>query len=216
MFTRATTIANLFLSLNLLPTFAAAQDLGSDGSWVSLQGTVVRQDTDALLLDYGEGTIVVEVDDWEWREEAEPAMSGDQVTVYGRVDDGFYTDKRIEAQSIYVDDLNTVLTGPSPYDEEGSVDDRRYTYYAGPTQYDMEITGLVTSVDGRQFTIDTGERELRVDTTLMSYNPMDDIGFQQVQEGDWVRASGDLAMNTLERRELMAESVVTLQQGSAE
>lgn len=74
----------------------------------------------------------------------------------------------------------------------------------------MEVSGLVTSIDGRVFTIDTGERELKVDTTLLPYNPMDDVGFQQVQEGDWVRASGDLAMNTFEDREIMAESVVKL------
>jgi RNase P/RNase MRP subunit p29 len=182
-------------------------------SQVSLKGTVIAQNEESILLDYGQGTITVELDDWDDLEEGELAMPGDQVTVYGTVDDSFYRDRSIEAQSIYVEGINAVLTGPSPYDEEGqTVQHYRQTHFIGPSQYDIEIAGQVTSVDGRTFTIDSGERQMKVDTSMMEYNPMDERGFQQVTEGDWVRASGDLAMNTFEDREIMAESVVTLPQ----
>lgn len=181
-------------------------------SQVSLKGTVIAQNQEAILLDYGQGTITVELDDWDDLEEGELAMPGDQVTVYGTIDDSFYSEKSIEAQSIYVEDINAVLTGPSPYDEEGQLLSRRSTDFMGPSRYDIEIAGMVTSVDGRTFTIDSGNRQIKVDTSMMDYNPLDERGFQNVKKGDWVRASGDLAMNTLEDRELVAESVVTLPQ----
>lgn len=209
---RFSAIALVITASALMTNAAVAKKLDdkSDGSWVSLKGSVVAREDNSLLLDYGENTITVELDDWEQSQEAARVLAGAQVTVYGEVDDDFYENRTIEAQSIYIEQTNTVLSGPSPHDDEGKQNEHPYTYYAGPSEHDMEVTGFVTSINGRTFTIDTGERKLKVNTAMMADNPMDETGFQQIKEGDWVRASGDVGMNTFEDREIMAESVVSL------
>jgi hypothetical protein len=78
------------------------------------------------------------------------------------------------------------------------------------TDYDVQLTGEVTSVSGREFTIDTGKRKVQVDTRMMPYNPMDEAGYQQVEKKDWVTVSGDVDYDIFEQREIMAESIVTL------
>lgn len=42
------------------------------------------------------------------------------------------------------------------------------------------------------------------------YNPMDDEGYQQIDVGDRVSVTGDIDIDTWEKRELMAETIVTL------
>ena len=44
----------------------------------------------------------------------------------------------------------------------------------------------------------------------MAYNPLDDKGYQKIEVGDIVRATGKIDESFFEGRELMAESVVKL------
>jgi hypothetical protein len=66
----------------------------------------------------------------------------------------------------------------------------------------------MTSETGSEFTIDSGAQQMTVDTALMSYDPMDDEGYQQIEEGD-------LEDDTFEKSEVMADTVVTLEDDSA-
>jgi len=63
---------------------------------------------------------------------------------------------------------------------------------------------------GREFTVDTGLQKMKVDTMAMAYNPMDDKGYQQIDIGDYVSVSGNMDYDFWEKRELMADSIVTL------
>ncbi|NMT65124.1 NirD/YgiW/YdeI family stress tolerance protein [Marinobacter orientalis] len=192
-----------------LPAPVAAQDVEEkpDGSWVSLSGKVASHTPEAFTLDYGEGTITVETDDWDTIGDGWAISEGDKVTVYGRVDDGLYQDRKIEAGSVYIEDLNTMVTAPSPADEEDPLP-LNYTYLSVPADYDIQVVGTVTSVSGREFTIDTGERQVSVDTLQMGFNPLDDVGFVQVEEGDFVSVSGDLDMSVFDETEISAETIV--------
>ncbi len=180
-----------------------------DESWVSLSGIVASAQADSFMLDYGSGLITVEMDDWDWYGDAYGLLEGDDVTVYGRVDDGLFENTTIEASSVYVEDLNSYFYA-NPADEEG---DYPYTYaYATlpVVTAGIDYTGMVESVDGREFTLDTGSREVRVDTADMTYNPMDNQGYQKIEQGDVVRVSGVLDDDLFESRELMASSIITL------
>ena len=73
----------------------------------------------------------------------------------------------------------------------------------------------MTGVDGSEFTIDSGDQKMTVDTALMSYDPMDDEGYQKIEKGDQVTVTGDMENDTLETAELMADSVVTLDDDSS-
>lgn len=177
-----------------------------DGSWISLNGTVVESDADGFVLDYGEGIVSVEMDDWDWYGDAYPILGGDKVKVNGRVDDDLYVTTSIEANSVYVKDLNTYFYA-NDADEEALLTPHMTTVYI---DNDLRLTGTVTKVNGREFTIDTGRREVTVDTAQMLYNPMDDKGFQKISQGEFVSVTGDFDTGIFESNELVAESITTL------
>ena len=195
---------------------AVAQDaspnpyLLPDESWISISGTAVDVQFDTFTLDYGDGVVTVEMDDWDWYNENRVVLEGDKLTVYGKIDDDLYETTSIEASSVYVESLGTYFYA-SAADEEYD-DDYDYWVVASPiTVGDTTVRGTVTGVDGREFTIDTGARQLTVDTVAMSYNPLDDRGYQQIDPGDYVSVTGHIDNDLWEERELTAEYVVTLQ-----
>jgi len=89
-----------------------------DDAFVTLSGQVKSTGNGEFALDYGEGSIRVEMDDWDRYDEARPLSEGDQVTVYGRIDDDFFEATTIEAGAVYVAGLNSYFYASSA-DEEG-------------------------------------------------------------------------------------------------
>lgn len=206
-------LLSLIASLGLASTASAQNPYAkADDSFISLTGTVVTSDSDSFELDYGEGIVTVEMDDWDWYGDAYGIIADDDVTVYGYVDDDLYETTTIEASSVWVEDLNTYFYA-SGADEEGAGEGYYYTPYLYTTWYDYDytVTGIVTSVTGREFTIDTGTRKVTVDTWQLGYNPLDDQGFLKIDKGDRVTAYGDLDLNVFDERELSAEALVKLQ-----
>lgn len=185
-----------------------------DGSWITLSGTVAAPDEDSFLLEYDEGVITVEMDDWDDEGEAQGLLDGDNVTVYGRVDDDTFETTTIEASSVYVESLNTHFYA-SAVDEEDHVD--AWVTTAPIDVGTTNIQGLVTSVDHAEgeFTVDSGTRQVLVDIDGLGYNPLDEHGFQEIEIGDRVSVHGDLDLDLFERRELVADSVITLDDADA-
>lgn len=187
--------------------------LQADDTWISLSGTAVDVGPDSFVLDYGYNTVKVEMDDWDWFEEAGEVLEGDQVSVYGEVDDDTFEKSSIEASSVYVESLGTYFYA-SAADEEGieAIDMMPQTPVVVG---DTVLTGSVTSIEGREFTIDSGLQEITVDTGEMLYNPLDDKGFQQIDKGEQVTVVGEMDDDLFESRELTAESIITLSDDSA-
>jgi uncharacterized protein YdeI (BOF family) len=187
-----------------------------DDSWISISGTVVDPKADRFTLDYGEGLIGVEMDDWDSYGDAYGLLDGDKVTVYGRVDDDLFEVATIEAGSVYVENLNTYFYASSD-DEEGSAYSPYFWTAETPLTLSMAtIRGTVTSVDEfeREFTIDTGLQEITVETAYLGYNPLDNVGFQQIDIGDRVSVTGKFDLSFIEGREFDADSVITLSDAS--
>lgn len=182
--------------------------LKSDGSWINLSGTVTSTAADNFTLDYGSGLVTVEMDDWDWYNQKGDVLAGDNVTVYGEVDDDTFENTKIEASSVYVENLGTYFFA-SAADEE-NFEDLDVTPTVPIDVGDLTVTGTVETVDGREFTIDSAAQQMKIDTTLMPYNPMDDEGYQQIEKGDLVTVTGNTEFDTFENQELMAETVVTL------
>jgi uncharacterized protein YdeI (BOF family) len=184
-----------------------------DNSWISISGTVVMPTSDEFTLDYGEGVITVEMDDWDAYGEAHALMDGDQVTVYGDIDDDLYEVASIEAAAVYVDSLNTYFYASSADEERiDYIPMHNWNVYVRPEPKQVTVTGTVSSVtrEAREFTLDTGLRKLTVHTDDMAYNPLDDRGYQQVDRGDMVSVTGDLNRQFLEGRILDASFVTTM------
>ena len=184
--------------------------LKSNNSWISISGTVKSAGPDSFLLDYGRGTVDVEMDDWDWYAEGYKLLKGDKVRVHGAIDDDADETTKIEASSVYVQNLGTYFFASSAGEESPYV----------PYAFDLDpnttvVTGTVTSVQGRTFTLDTGPRQLKVDTAGMAYNPLDSEGYQRVSKGDRVSVTGRLESTLFSKRELAATSVITLSDDKA-
>lgn len=206
---KCTTLAISFIAASLVSATAAAQTprIEPDGSWISLSGEIENPGLNTFVLNYGDGSIVVEMDDWDRDADAAPLLDGDNVTVYGRVDQNLFTDTTIEASSVYVESLGTYFYASSVDEEEFVAFDLTPTVpiVVGAISY----TGTVSSVDGRKFTLNTGNRSITIDTNPMDYNPMDEVGYQQVEEGDVASVYGSTNTGVIGSRKLMANAVVT-------
>jgi uncharacterized protein YdeI (BOF family) len=177
-------------------------------SWISVSGTVESVTRDAFALDYGEGVITVEMDDGDRDADGYKLISGDKVTVNGRIDDDLFEARTIEASSVYVENIGTYFYA-SAVDEE-DIQDLVVAIDTPIVVSAMTVQGRVTEVGSEEFTLDTGLRALRVDVEEMSYNPLDDEGYQKIEVGDRVSVAGQMDKDLFEGRELLADSVVTL------
>jgi uncharacterized protein YdeI (BOF family) len=198
----------------LLVAAAVAEDpyLAADESWISLEGTVAEVAEESFRLDYGEGLVTVEMEGWDWYEDARETLVGDRVTVSGRVDDAFLERRTIEAGSVFVKGLSRYFYA-DPGDEEGALVTYPVHYPVDPLTGEaswLTVTGTVRSVDGRQFTLGKDSARLTVDTIAMPYNPMDNTGEQQIDVGDRVSVSGSLDLAFFEDAHLLATAIVTL------
>jgi uncharacterized protein YdeI (BOF family) len=178
-----------------------------NNTWISISGEVKSVMPDSFTLDYGKGQVTVEMDDGDRDGDAYKLLAGDKVTVNGRVDDDFFERTTIEAASVYVEKLGTTFYA-SPVDEED-----RYGLFVATTPVVVSSTvvqGVVTGVEDHEFTIDTGLRELTVETAMLGYDPLDDEGYQKIRAGDVVRVSGTIDASLFDGRELVARSLVKL------
>jgi len=178
----------------------------SDEAWITLSGTVTAVDRDSFVLDFGDGTIIVEMDDGDRDADAYKLLSGDKVTVTGQIDDDFLETTKIEASSVYVDSIGTTFFSSS-VDEETS--DRLVAEIVVPvTAAHATIHGVVTDVDTSEFTVDAGASDVRVDVSEMAFNPLDDEGYLKIAEGDRVKVSGEVDKELFERYEIDADYIV--------
>ncbi|MDT8409322.1 MAG: NirD/YgiW/YdeI family stress tolerance protein [Wenzhouxiangellaceae bacterium] len=179
-----------------------------DDSWISLTGTVTSVDDDSFKLDYGKGLITVEMDDWDNFGEAYALIDGDQVTVYGEVDKDLYESAKIEADSVYLKDLNTFFYASDADEEEYG----EWVLDVDADLGDLTYIGTVKSVNEvmNTFTIDTGTTKMTVDTSGLLYDPLDDEGFQQIEVGDRVSVDAEIDRDFIGDHELLAESIVTI------
>jgi uncharacterized protein YdeI (BOF family) len=203
-------IPALVATLALSGALAAQPDPHSvpDESWISLSGTVTSVTPDAFRLDYGDGMITVEMDDWDAFGDAFPLVDGDKVTVYGDVDENLYAEDTIEAASVYVEDLNSFFYASAADEEELGV----WALDTAVTVGNVDYVGTVETVDSGadSFTIDTGRQELTVEVDSLLYDPLDDEGFQKIESGDVVSVEGVLDADFFTNNDLVADRIVTL------
>ena len=205
--TRALAMAGALIMMMFLSTAAWSADpyTKPDATWISISGTVESVTADSFILDYGDGEIIVEMDDGDRDADAYKLLAGDKVTVNGMIDDDFFETTTIEASSVFVEKLGTFFYA-SAVDEE----DRFITVTTPVVVAATTLQGIVTDVDPPEFTIDTGLRSINVDVQQMAYNPLDDVGYQKIEVGDLVRVTGSIRNQLFDSRELVAENIVTL------
>ena len=191
--------------VSLLAASGLAQDPATlgNGDAITLSGTILSTTPDSFRLDYGKGIVTVEMDDMDWYQEGRKLIVNDRVTVYGRLDKDAYEKKKIEAGSVYVENLGTYFHASDADEEDLSL----WTVGRPVTVGAMEVAGMVSSIDGRQLKLSSG---FGVDTSQLTYNPLDDKGYQQIDVGDRIKASGRLSNDLFEPTELVADWIITM------
>jgi len=178
-------------------------------SWISISGIVKAVSANAFVLDYGEGTITVEMDDGDRDADAYQLIHGDKVTVNGRIDDDFFQTTTIEASSVYVEKIGTHFWA-SAVDEE----DRFFMPTITPIVVASTfVQGTVTAVRDHEFELDTGTGTLTVNVAGLEHDPLDDAGYPRIRPAARVRDAGPLDETLFEGREMIATSVIKLYRG---
>lgn len=183
----------------------------ANNSYVNLGGEVISQTGRSFLLDYGDGVITVEMDDYDLNNEAEMINPGEHVTVFGKIDDDLYEFNKIEAESVFVKDRSKFYYA-NDADEETTYD--WHISISDPLLLNtgtwVGVRGEVSDINLTEFTIDNGFRKIRIETSYLDYNPLDDFGYQQIDVGDKVYVTGNLDRNFFKKDEIEAKSIITL------
>ena len=202
--------AAVICGLMLISAAAAAADRHltmPNESWITMSGTVDGVQPNSFRLDYGDGTVTIEMDDGDRDADAYKLLSGDEVTVTGRIDRDLFERTTIEASTVYVRNIGTTFRASS-VDEEGLAEIAESVTSPMP-QSSISIIGEVTEVDRhRFFTLDTGLRAMRVDVSQLSYDPLDDEGYQKIEVGDIVKVVGKIDDDLFAARKLTADVII--------
>lgn len=179
-------------------------------SWIGISGMVESVQPDRFILNYGEGTVLVEMDDGDRDADAYNLVKGDKVTVSGRIDDDFFEQTKIEAAYVYVENLNTTFFASSVDEEDWTRAEA--AVLPAIALFDTVVSGTVTEVNDDDFLIDTGDRMLRVDVSDMPFDPLDDEGYLKIDKGDRVKVLGKIDVSLFKGRELVADTIIEMQQ----
>lgn len=177
---------------------AATLAVAADKSWLTLRGKVLSTKPNSFQLGFGDETVTVEMDDWDWYQEGRALKAGDEVVVSGRVDHDLLERKKIEASSVFVPNLGAHFYANAA-DEEVPTN----IVYVPSTTTFSDASGYVTDVEGREFTVGADSGSVRVDTSQVAA-PV------KVKVGDRVYAWGELDIDPQENPELMAKGVVII------
>lgn len=195
----------VLLCAGLVGAPALAQDpyLQPDDTWITLNGTVQSVSPDKFELDYGGGVVTVEMTDGDRDADAYQLLRGDKVSVTGLIDDDFFETTSIDASSVYVDNINTWFFADPTEEGVATITTPVVTDYT-------VLQGTVTKVNGEEFTLNTGARQVTVEVDEMATDPLDKEGFRQVTVGDRVSVTGQIDTDFFEGRVLEADSLVEL------
>ncbi|MGB0217552.1 MAG: hypothetical protein ACPF9E_19205 [Alteromonas oceani] len=178
-----------------------------DDTWATFSGTVTEVYPDSFIMDYGNDTLTVEVDDGDFDNDAYKFFKGDEVTVTGKVDDNLFTKTTLEASSIYVKGLNTTFFS-SAIDEE----DIKLNYYTAYVPMAVDKVTLMGRIADTSAMLDEvelvfGNTSIDVDVSRLGYNPLDDEGWLKLEEGDLIRVTGTFDEEFFSDYDLFAENI---------
>lgn len=185
----------------------------TNGESVTITGKVTEVKRNSFMLKTYGKNILVEMDSYDgWAGEGFKLINGDQVVVYGRIDNDFLEKKKVEAGTVYVKNINAYFFANSADEEGYNYIPNVYSYMSDlPENVLVDIQGKITKINKRELTVDTGSRKVTVDTKKMTYNPLDKLGFTKLKIGDRVRVSGKVEDNIFESNEVAANYLTKLE-----
>lgn len=167
-----------------------------DGSWIGVSGTVESTSAGSFVLDYGDGSIKVNVDP----NAADPHefKANEAVTVYGMLDEGFFKGSTINARTVYLDSQKSYACS-----SDGA--DRRVASFVPAIHTGTVIYGRVTKVSGDDFMVDEAGSMITVDASALKGKKEADV--PAIHVGDHVTVVGDINEGFFSGRKLEATSL---------
>jgi hypothetical protein len=157
-------------------------------------------------------TIKVTMDNYDlWVQDGFKIRKGDNVVVTGRVDNDLFEKKTLNAGGVFVKNINSYFHAESSdksYNTTPAISSSYLSIKNLPDNTSADITGKVTNIRGREFTVDTGWRKVQVDTAKMGYNPLDNLGLTKIKKGDRVTVSGVVDNSYFDDKELSANYII--------
>ena len=187
----------------------ASRTLVSGDTWITLTGEVSSVDSKFFTLDYGDGSIFVELKDTDLDSKAYANMKGEDVMVTARLDDGMFSSERLVAQSVIVDGMDTVYLADSV--NQASAD--LYLSTASNIEFDdeeMVLVGTVKSIGKEVIQIAVGDTNLTVELDELESAPVDSEGYLTLIEGERVRVTGELEDNFFNRFIVEADTLTKM------
>ena len=160
-------------------------------TWITLTGEVTDVDSKFFTLDYGDGTIFVELHNTDLDAQAYEELEGKDVMVTAQLDDGLFTDSRIVAQSVFVDELETTYLADDV--DQHSAD--MYLSAANSLDVDdeeMVLVGTVQSIGKKALQLKVGDSTLTVELDDLDDMPLDQDGKLTLIKGERVRVTGEM------------------------
>tara|TARA_B100001971_G_scaffold215192_1_gene259863 strand:+ start:115846 stop:116505 length:660 start_codon:yes stop_codon:yes gene_type:complete len=182
-----------------------------DGEFVFFHGKVISRSGENILVmpKNSKKQIIVEVDDEVKEHDSYNLMPGDDVRITGFVDQDALEKFKVEASTVYVKNINSFIF-VSGVDEEGApLKDTDLIFQSTiPGRSQSTLNGKVTKIGTDFFVVDTGLRKVKVLLSQISYDPLDDVGFTQIDIGDKVLVSGILNKNDFINDRLIASYII--------
>lgn len=170
------------------PSETAGERSSARDSWVAISGTIVGTDRGSFRLDYGSGILTVRTEAFAIPNGTSVFADNDRVVVLGRIDDEFLEQQTLEASCVFSESLGTTFYG----DPAGAESFQTWSVSLPLDLGAVELTGTVSAIQDRKFTVSVGGSWVVVDTTRLPYNPLDESGYQRLEVGDRVKVFGEL------------------------
>jgi len=198
----------LWALLSLATALAQPAQPDSNDDWIAVKGRIHSLDSAGFVLSLGEDRLRVQMRDWDWYPRGNPFLIGDQVTVYGRMDQSLLERHTIDATRVFVEDMSTYFDADGP--AENNVGDPLFLSIATPGEAGkISITGVVEHVDGRTLQIESAGTAISVDISQLVDAAEDGREYRQLNIGDRVSVTGALGPSLFaDEKTFQAESLI--------
>ncbi len=183
-------------------TYIKGHEGAFDADWISNTGEVNAITSEYFALDINNINILVKMPNWDQFKNMKYINIGDRVTVSGPLDNSFNERNTITAFRVFSHSRDSYYYADSNNEEGYFHAYDAHVTFSIPDGTWFILSGNVSSLNGREFTLDTGQYTVIIDTDEMGYNPMDDKNTKKVKIGDHLRITGHLDVDLFEKNEI--------------
>ncbi|EPX83489.1 hypothetical protein [Salipiger mucosus] len=177
---------------------------------ISITGYVSDRKGAQYTIRHNNGSMYVDMSGWPQTDLAgnSPGIVGDTITATGDFNAAFLGTRTLEADSVYNFDKRSYRT----FVDRAPQSWRAYQIPENDWDENVvaSVVGQVAQLGDEQFTIIVADQKIRVSTTPLRYNPLDDLGGLRLTIGDYIRVSGVPTKNFFDKPAIRAHRLTSI------